>query len=630
MRDECGSIDPILTNPIITLPPNVLSTYVPPSYSIGSTYTDLNALNGPLGFVGQAKPLKIADLQCPTFGLGKETGVDGSVHMTVGPPWLPVIIPPREVFTLDPVWANLCTDLASYYVFESFAIFDPPIALTPASHLVAPPPAASSTKVKGPSHVPADPTVAYDPPATGLPDAADPPNYPRESELSPVDSSRAPQKSPANTAQPAAVPLDPTANPTTAPEPARNPTPESQDDDSTKAGSSGLKPSIFSALEKGDPQPSQSGNADPTHIVPVPESDTKNMNVNGQILSTIPSDIHLSVVLHAPGGSAITLSDSILSLVSNYPAQQATTLYKDHSMNNQPSAPTVQIIADHEVVSNLFEVYVAGSTLSPGGNAITASNHIISLSPAGTLVIDSSSIALSPTKTQESSPANLKFDSISIQAEPSTAVIDGTALTPGGPGTKIDGNSISLEQGGTLMIGTRRLVLPPAWEAAPSAFNLDGYTIQVESSVTLIDGVTLESGATGVSINENGVSLEQDKTLGIETSHFALPTAAQATRPGVFNLNGMTVQAQQSAVVVNGVTLAPGGPGTNINGSSVSLESGGALDVGTGRFAIPTGSVNVTATLQTFEGSQGKAHQKPGVLVSAAVIVVGLCVMMSG
>lgn len=95
----------------------------------------------------------------------------------------------------------------------------------------------------------------------------------------------------------------------------------------------------------------------------------------------------------------------------------------------------------------------------------------------------------------------------------------------------------------------------------------------------------------------------------------------------MFNLYGMTVQAQQSAVVVNGVTLTPGAPGTNINGSSVSLESGGALDVGTGRFAIPTGSVNGTAILQTFEVIQGKAHRMPWVLVSAAVIVVGLCMM---
>ena len=94
MRDECGKVGPTLTTPIITLPPNVLSTYVPPSYSIGSTYTDPNVDLDPRGFLGDAKPLTIADLQCPTFGLGVGTSADGSVYTTVGPPWLPIIIPP--------------------------------------------------------------------------------------------------------------------------------------------------------------------------------------------------------------------------------------------------------------------------------------------------------------------------------------------------------------------------------------------------------------------------------------------------------------------------------------------------------------------------------------------------------
>ena len=132
IKDECGSFGPTLTNPIITLPPNVLSTYIPQDYSIGSTYTDPNVDDGPDGFVGRAEPLKVADLQCPTFGLGVGTSADGSVYTTVGPPWLPIIIPPPEVFTHDPVWESICTDLASYYVFYSFAILDPPIALTPA------------------------------------------------------------------------------------------------------------------------------------------------------------------------------------------------------------------------------------------------------------------------------------------------------------------------------------------------------------------------------------------------------------------------------------------------------------------------------------------------------------------
>lgn len=630
IRDECGSFGPILTNPIITLPPNVLSTYVPPYYSVGSTYTDPNVQNGPLGFVGHAEPLNIADLQCPTFGLGIETSADGSVHTTVGPPWLPIIIPPPEVFTLDPMWERICTDLASYYVFESFAIFDPPFALAPESYMVAPSPAASSPKLKGPPHNLANPTAAYDPPATYLPDASDPPSPPAEDSIAPpVDNPPAPQQPPANAAQPAAVPHDPAVKPTTAPDPPSKIPPEPQVGDSTRTGSPGLGSFVFKALGKNDPQPNGSNNADPTHIIPVPRSGIEEVTAGGQVLSINPSGIYLSGTSYSLGGPAITLSGAVFSLVSTSPAGEAITSNEDPPTDKQPFTPSVQTIAGHNVVSNTSGVYVAGSSLSPGGSAVTASNTVISLSPAGTLVIGSSSIALPLADTQETSPTDFKFDGVTVQAVPSAAVVDGISLTPGGPGTEINGNSIILEQGGTLVVGTSRLVLPIAQETPPSAFNLDGMTVQLKSSAVLIDGATLTPGGPGVSINGNRASLEQDRTLEIGTSHFALPAAAQETPPSGFNLNGMTVQARQSAVVVNGVSLTPGGPGTTINGSSVSLESGGTLDIGTGRFVIPTGPVNGTSFLQTFEGAQEKAHRMPRLYLVAAVIVFGLWMMGS-
>ena len=628
IRDECGSFGPILTNPVITLPPNVLSTYVPPYYTVGSTYTDLNAQNGPLGFVGHAEPLTIADLQCPTFGLGIETSADGSVHTTVGPPWLPIIIPPREVFTLDPMWESICTDLASYYVFESFAIFDPPFALAPESYLVPPSPAGSSTKLKDPPHISADPTTAYDPPATYLPDSSDPPSSSAESIAALVGNSPAPQQPPANAAQPAAVPLDPAAKPTTAPDPPSKAPPESQESDSTEPGSRGLGSSIFGTPGMIDPQTSKSGNVDPIHIIPVPGSGIEEVTVGGQVLSVNPSGVYLSGTSYSPEGPAITLSGGVFSLVSNSPTEETTIPDEDPPTNNQPFSPSVQILAGHSVVSNTSGVYVAGSSLSPGGSAVTASNTVISLSPAGTLVIGSSSITLSLADTQETSPPNLNFDGVTVQDDPSAAVIDGITLTPGEPGSEINGNSMSLEQGGTLMAGTSRLVLPPAQETTPSAFDMDGMTVQLHSSAVLIDGTILTPGGPGVSIDGNGVSLEKDRTLDIGSSHFALPPAAQETAPNGFNLDGMTVQARQSAVVVNGVTLTPGGPGTSINGSSVSLEAGGTLDVGTGRFVIPTGSVNGTSILQTFEGGQDKVHRVPNSLVSAAMIVSGLWMMV--
>ena len=67
------------------------------------------------------------------------------------------------------------------------------------------------------------------------------------------------------------------------------------------------------------------------------------------------------------------------------------------------------------------------------------------------------------------------------------------------------------------------------------------------------------------------------------------------------------MQAESSFAVVDGVTMDPGAAGVTVEGSAVSLELGGkTLDIGSGRFAMPTESVNGTAGLETFHGGQGK------------------------
>lgn len=586
MKDECGFLGPMLTDQIITLPPNALSTYVPPYYSIGSTYTDPNVNNG--YFAGRAEPLTIADLQCPTFGLGIETSADDSVYTTVGPPWLPIIIPPPEVFTLDPTWKSICTDLASYYVFMSFAIFDPPFALAPESYLVAPPPAPSSLNLKGPPNVPAKPTAVFDLQATNTPEPLDPQSSPSESTAPPVGDFAAPQEPKADTAQPAAVPLDPSAKPTTIPDsPSKSP-PKSQEGNSTHSISLAPESSVFGALGKSENQSSGNGGSKGiTHIIPVPESGIEEVTVRDQIFSINPSGLYLSGTSYSPGGPAITVSDGVISLVSTFPGEEAAAPGADSSPDSQLFIPSVQTVTGHD------------------------------------------SIALSLANTQETYPAQSVLNGVTVQAEPSAAVVGGITLTLGGPGTVIHGNTLSLEQGGTLNIGTSRFALPEFQKTTPSAFYLEGMTIRLEPSAVLIDGITLTPGGPGVSKDGYRVSLERGRTLDIGTSHFTLPPAAPETPPKGFNLNGLTVQAQQSTVAVNGIILTPGGPGTTIKGSSVSLESGGILDIGTGRFAIPNRLVNGTSISQTFKGAQEEARPVPRSLLLAALVVSGLWRLVS-
>ena len=74
-------------------------------------------------FEGTTKSLNVADLECPTFGLGPGTDTDGKPCRTTGPRYLPLIVPPPQVLSLDPEWLKACTGL-TFLRSESFKFRD--------------------------------------------------------------------------------------------------------------------------------------------------------------------------------------------------------------------------------------------------------------------------------------------------------------------------------------------------------------------------------------------------------------------------------------------------------------------------------------------------------------------------
>ena len=170
VTDQCTTVGPKLTNPILTLPPGVLTTWRPRlvvidgvdllNLSIGNVWTPADAQDELIPAYGPAfgytAPLDVNDLACPTWGLGISTATNGTIFTTVGPPWLPLIQPPTEMFSLNPTWAAMCTAIDNNFLFmTALDLFDPPFALTPAPLLV---PTTIPRPVFKPAPAPADPT----------------------------------------------------------------------------------------------------------------------------------------------------------------------------------------------------------------------------------------------------------------------------------------------------------------------------------------------------------------------------------------------------------------------------------------------------------------------------------------
>ena len=172
LRDMCATVGPNLTNhPIVTFPPGALSTWKPPPptaydydvYVLGKVWRDGSAFIG--GDDGTFAPLDVRDLACPTWGLGRSIAPNGSVITTIGPPFLPLLRPNTQMFSLDPTWASLCTgvNIDTYANTQSFVILDPPMALTPKAMMV---PTSDNAPKLTPRPHPADPTTMADPPVT--------------------------------------------------------------------------------------------------------------------------------------------------------------------------------------------------------------------------------------------------------------------------------------------------------------------------------------------------------------------------------------------------------------------------------------------------------------------------------
>ena len=113
------------TNTIVALPSGALSS-VTWDVPVGGTISYTPEWSGDL----QSKAVLVRDLACPTWGIASITAGYGS--LLVGPPYSALIVPPSQLKSFDPQWAKCPYWFQEGRSIISWAITDPPLALTPA------------------------------------------------------------------------------------------------------------------------------------------------------------------------------------------------------------------------------------------------------------------------------------------------------------------------------------------------------------------------------------------------------------------------------------------------------------------------------------------------------------------
>ena len=658
--DKCtGTIGPVLTDPIITFAPGQLSTWRPPppgqwpydNFTIGETWSDWSDIIG-VGDVGDYFPLNVKDLECPTWGLGRSTLANGAVTTTIGPPYLPLIKPMMQIFTLDPNWSAACTGLLTdAFAGLTFEIFDPPVALTPGVALVPGPnqsPATTphpsdagptttpdpqvprSTGIASPASspvlAPALPTNSESPaeysvgvpPSPSLPEPSKSHDPPSDSTILPPGASvvdpdvQSPHSAPASARTRIADPIVPSSVSNTILEDPQAPVvgstasaePAEQEGDGSAQQTQAIGAIIYNALGRSGGGATDSNNK--INTLTIPSSGDQDVKIPGdnQVMSIQPSNIVLDGTTYSAGGPVLTLSDSIFTIVPQPgPLESAPLANNDPKNNLTPDSDTLTI-AGQPVVINPSIPTPNNALISPNDPVQTLAGTINNQQQSAASVIENAGASL-PSVTLDPNPAS--GNPVAASGETTTPVISalsiaGTTVSAGGPAITVSGTVISLQPSGTLVMGSSTVDLwaagsgtarlPDPGAPASATYDMDGVGVQVQpqSSLAVVNGVTLSAGGPGVTVSGSLVSLEAEGgTLDVGTARFAMPTEVA---DAAYDIGGLSVQVQpqsSSYAVVNGVTLTAGGPGISISGTLLSLESGGkTLDIGTARFAMPT------------------------------------------
>ena len=513
--DGCGQIGPVSTSPFIAVAPEHLSTVYFPNFTVGQDFSFDKATMFDKGG-GTRKRLNIADVECPTFGLGKSTAEDGETHFTVGPPWLPMIVRPEEVLFHDPVWSSSCIWIPDgWWDPESAALYDPPHALYPGEGLVP-----------DPTHpVPADPTTVD--PASKSP-VAQPAHsvkvdQPAQTGESDGTLKAGPAKSSEETHDPQNGDADPGADTQKSTDTGRagdrvnspNALLGMGNDQSTASDSDvkssqphylGIGNAIMQGLGSGShaafdstPGDGENAHAPDQHpdAAPLPNA-AQPLTVGDQTFAPDPSGFQIAGTSIRPGANAITISGTPISL-----APSGTLIVGDKTFAAANPNPLLSV-SDQTFTANPGGFSIGNSRIVPGAPALTVAGTPISLGSSGVLAMGSRTVGI-PLTTGAFYPV-LTAGSQNFTANPTGFSIAGTSIWPGGPSVTVSGTRVVLGASGVLVVGSQTLSLNPS-----SAFK----TAAADDDAG--DGAG-GNGQAGVQDFEGNA-----KTLGVERS---LPVAA--------------------------------------------------------------------------------------------------------
>ena len=186
-------------------------------------------------------------------------------------------------------------------------------------------------------------------------------------------------------------------------------------------------------------------------------------DINGQVCKVLSNGISIASTTLTPGAPAVAISGTRISLGRTALTIGGSTIPISFAeWNTFTTTIGGQIIT--AVPSSLV---LAGTSLAPGAPGVTIDNELISLNEAGSLILGSSTVALSNT------PLTSRIGDELITAAPTGVQIPGATLLPAAAGWTIDGTRISLNTMGGVIVG-EETIAPSGHNTGIGALILEG------------------------------------------------------------------------------------------------------------------------------------------------------------
>ncbi|KAL8793914.1 MAG: hypothetical protein Q9195_003533 [Heterodermia aff. obscurata] len=319
------------------------------------------------------------------------------------------------------------------------------------------------------------------------------------------------------------------------------------------------------------------------------------------------SDLVVGSKTIAPGDSAANAQGLKISLIQPTTADEAKGVRTD--LHDSPGSTVVGHIPSLTVgtailTTNSMSQYVIGSkTLTAGSPAVTIAGQKVSLAPEGDeIMIGGSTIPIPALASNKMHLPPIVINGQTFSANSASLyIIGGQTLSLGPTGIVLPQSAIPSVSGVILpdsaVITGAAAITTPSTSPLPDIqmVTIAGHAVPLHPAAVSIEGTTLSAGGPGATISGAPVSLAADGSLLVGDK--TLPGTATAA-----TIAGHVVPLGPAAVSVENITLSAGGQGVTIDGTPVSLASGGALIVG--NRTVGVGAAGATGAV--FTGEAGR------------------------